>query len=276
MAKQMVVAHVTKYNSSSTSSGALGRHIDRKHVPDNARKEDQDKNFSLVTSPTGSLKKDIDQRITEGYKKTKKIRESAVRSCGVIFSGSHEQMKKIEKADMIDEWAKDTYDFACDRWGKENVVRATVHMDEKTPHMHLHFVPLTPDGRLSAKEIVSRDNLKALQNDYAEIMQEYGLERGQQKSREKHITTAQYYQNQAEIKKTAKDIEQSPNREQLIEHVLQEYENVTQEKKKEQQKKINPNKENTYEKPRRQAEREENKQNRASRKDAGEDFGFSR
>ena len=31
---------------------------------------------------------------------------------------------------------------------------AVVHMDEKTPHMHLCFVPLTEDGRLSAKEIV--------------------------------------------------------------------------------------------------------------------------
>ena len=33
-------------------------------------------------------------------------------------------------------------------------VSAVVHMDEKTPHMHLCFVPLTEDGRLCAKEII--------------------------------------------------------------------------------------------------------------------------
>ena len=38
--------------------------------------------------------------------------------------------------------------------GKENIISAVVHMDEKTPHMHLCFVPLTPDGHLSAKKII--------------------------------------------------------------------------------------------------------------------------
>ena len=37
---------------------------------------------------------------------------------------------------------------------KENFISAVVHMDEKTPHMHVSFVPITEDGRLSAKDIV--------------------------------------------------------------------------------------------------------------------------
>ena len=36
----------------------------------------------------------------------------------------------------------------------EHILSAVVHMDEKTPHMHLVFVPITQDGRLSAKEII--------------------------------------------------------------------------------------------------------------------------
>ena len=39
---------------------------------------------------------------------------------------------------------------------KENIVRFTLHMDERTPHIHWVFVPITEDGRLSAKEILSR------------------------------------------------------------------------------------------------------------------------
>lgn len=38
--------------------------------------------------------------------------------------------------------------------GENNVFTATVHMDEKTPHMHLCFVPITPEGKLSAKTVL--------------------------------------------------------------------------------------------------------------------------
>ena len=46
------------------------------------------------------------------------------------------------------------YEFMKDRVGEENIFAAVVHMDEATPHMHLCFVPLTRDKRLSAKEIL--------------------------------------------------------------------------------------------------------------------------
>ena len=39
--------------------------------------------------------------------------------------------------------------FLYERIGKENVISAVVHMDEKTPHMHLCFCPITKDGRIS-------------------------------------------------------------------------------------------------------------------------------
>ena len=38
--------------------------------------------------------------------------------------------------------------------GEQNIISAIVHMDEKTPHMHLCFTPITEDNRLSAKEII--------------------------------------------------------------------------------------------------------------------------
>ena len=45
-------------------------------------------------------------------------------------------------------------EFMGQRQDAGTFLSAVVHMDEKTPHMHLCFVPLTSDGRLSAKEIV--------------------------------------------------------------------------------------------------------------------------
>ena len=44
--------------------------------------------------------------------------------------------------------------FFEEKIGKENIISAVVHMDEKTPHMHFCFVPITKDGRLSSKEII--------------------------------------------------------------------------------------------------------------------------
>ena len=53
----------------------------------------------------------------------------------------------------------------------EFIISAVVHMDEKTPHMHLSFVPLTEDGRLSAKEIIgNKKKLIKWQDAYWEHM----------------------------------------------------------------------------------------------------------
>ena len=50
--------------------------------------------------------------------------------------------------------------FLEGRQRPDTFLSAVVHMDEKTPHLHLCFVPLTADGRLSAKEIIgNRKNL---------------------------------------------------------------------------------------------------------------------
>ena len=44
--------------------------------------------------------------------------------------------------------------FLTSEVGQQNIFSAVVHMDEQVPHMHTCFVPITNDGRLSAKEII--------------------------------------------------------------------------------------------------------------------------
>lgn len=62
------------------------------------------------------------------------------------------------------EFFQHSYDFCCERYGKENVLGAWVHMDETTPHMHFSFVPVVTDKdgteRLCAKERVCRFDLQ--------------------------------------------------------------------------------------------------------------------
>lgn len=72
--------------------------------------------------------------------------------------------------------------FLIDRIGRDNFISAVVHMDEKTPHMHLVFVPLTEDKRLCAKEIIgNRKKLIAWQDDFwTHMVKKYpDLERGE-------------------------------------------------------------------------------------------------
>jgi chromosome segregation ATPase len=54
------------------------------------------------------------------------------------------------------------YKFLSERYREENVVGAYVHMDETQPHMHFAWVPVTEDGRLSAKSVVNQNELKQL------------------------------------------------------------------------------------------------------------------
>lgn len=83
---------------------------------------------------------------------------------------------------------EDATEFFCDRYGKENVINATVHMDEATPHMHIGVVPVTKDGRLSAKTLFTPLELKQLQTDFARLVgAKYGLERGVEGSEATHL-----------------------------------------------------------------------------------------
>ncbi|NBJ84097.1 hypothetical protein D5274_20355, partial [bacterium 1XD42-94] len=63
------------------------------------------------------------------------------------------------QADRSRQFFQDAYDFLAERYGRENVISATVHLDEATPHMHFNFVPVTPDGRLSAKDVLTKQSL---------------------------------------------------------------------------------------------------------------------
>lgn len=77
----------------------------------------------------------------------------------------HADKEKIERL-----FFERTYSFLCDRYGEKNVVSAYVHMDEKTPHMHFAFVPVTEDKKrggekVSAKEVITKTDLKTFHMD---------------------------------------------------------------------------------------------------------------
>lgn len=69
------------------------------------------------------------------------------------------------------EFFESAYRFFCQDYGKENIVMASVHLDETTPHMHLGFVPVVREKKnqkklgqekVSAKELLTRSYMKNL------------------------------------------------------------------------------------------------------------------
>ncbi|MCL2578396.1 MAG: plasmid recombination protein [Oscillospiraceae bacterium] len=52
------------------------------------------------------------------------------------------------------EYLQRAFAFMENKIGRGNIISAVVHNDEKTPHMHLSFCPITPDMKLSAKYIL--------------------------------------------------------------------------------------------------------------------------
>ena len=91
--------------------------------------------------------------------------------------------KDLKENDLPDFFAK-TYDFLQNRYGKDNVVSAYVHMDETTPHIHFAFVPVTYDKKkerykVSAFEVITKKDLQSFHSDLEKhINKELGYEIG--------------------------------------------------------------------------------------------------
>ena len=151
-------------------------------------------NFHIV-KPVTSYKRESDNRIAAAGCRTRK---DSVRFVDTLITASPEFFKG-NKREEIKAFFQCAVDFLSRKIGKDNIFAATVHMDEKTPHMHLCFTPITEDGRLSAKEIIgNRVQLTKWQDDFfAHMVKKFpDLERGESASvtGRRHIPTRVFKQ----------------------------------------------------------------------------------
>ena len=163
-------------------------------------------NFHIV-KPDGRYYHFIQSRIEQAGCRTRK---DSTRFVDTLITASPEFFKGKSPKEIAAYFQR-AADFLIDRVGRENIVSAVVHMDEKTPHLHLIFVPLTKDNRLCAKEIIgNRANLTKWQDDFhAHMVEKYpDLERGESASKtgRKHIPT-RLFKQAVNLSKQAKAIE---------------------------------------------------------------------
>ena len=138
-------------------------------------------NFHLIT-PEQKYRAEAERQIKDAGCRT---RSDSVRVVEALVTATPEFFKG-KKKDEIKAYFQEALDFIKQNQNPETIISAVVHMDEKTPHMHLSFVPLTEDGRLSAKEIVgNKKKLTQWQDRFWEHMvNKYpNLERGESASK---------------------------------------------------------------------------------------------
>ncbi|MEC2554791.1 MobV family relaxase, partial [Bacillus tropicus] len=146
----------------------------------------QELNYDLVNKQNIDYKQVIEEKIAERVART--VRKDAVIMCEFLITSDREFFEELEP-DRERKFFETALDFIKQEYGEQNVIHATVHKDEMTPHMHCAIVPITEDGRLSAKEYFGkRQQLIALQDNFQKHMVENGFElkRGISSSR-KHV-----------------------------------------------------------------------------------------
>ena len=232
---QLQVLHIEK--RISIASG-LNRHITRQQfvnkggvrtvevwVPDNADPERTAGNVELISRERVdskgrkfelTLQQAVDLRIREAGVKPRKGQSTCME---MIFSGSRDVMTAMSRRELL-RWADDTLAWAQETWGKDNVVSASLHVDEMTPHIHMIVVPIVTGEsrrtrlhkqqnkssktynidhdrlRLCVNEVYTQGKLYEYHDSYAEkVSLKYGLSRGvkaEPGSKKKHTNSIEY------------------------------------------------------------------------------------
>ncbi|MGO2264424.1 MULTISPECIES: MobV family relaxase [Halomonas] len=171
-----------------------GSHTFRLRDTPNADPSRLNLNQVLVGGKTNLLHRMVADRIEAGAFNAR-VRKDSVRAIEFILTASPEWFEKATQ-DQFNKWQEENIKWLTEKYGEANLASAVLHMDESSPHIHAHVVPITKDGRLSAKDLIGGDrkNHSILQTDYAKAMTQFGLVRGEEKSVAKHQDIKTYYQ----------------------------------------------------------------------------------
>lgn len=226
------IIRVEKIKSSVNTTG-IQKHVQRENANysnEDIQQELTQENYDLVNEEPINFNDEIEKKIEERYTVNRAIRKDAVKHVDGIVTTDKDYFDNLTLEQTRD-YFNDSLDFIKDEYGEENILYATVHMDEATPHMHFGFVPITNDGRLSAKQMLG--NKKAFtdfQNRYNEHMNRrgYKLERG----KSKHITGAKHEEMNAYKQKTNYHKQEMERQQKVVESLKDQKQNIEKEMNK--------------------------------------------
>jgi hypothetical protein len=193
------VARIAKLKHANL--GGSGMHVSRSRETPNADLSKLEDNQTLIHND------DLDLPLSEvvhnkihAVEQRRKIRPDAVYAVEILLTASPEYFRPNDpskygdyQVDKLDAWAKTSKDWLQREYG-DRIVRAELHLDEATPHIHAYLVPTDENGQLNCKKIFGgRAKMFAFQDSYAAATQHLGLERGVKNSRAEHRTVKDYY-----------------------------------------------------------------------------------
>lgn len=254
-----VVLHLTAMHAFDSALGAENsrswsekKYIAKNQDPDNhydwtrrhlnfSVTRDKNGQTKIVTLSPGAKKEKLKQRLVDLNFKQYKEGSAKQKYCCVdfIFGGSADRMRElafgdqnvafdlsrdnghIERRADIEQWAIDSYNWACGKWGEENICGFDVHLDETNPHVHMLLIPVAvtktagrknknhEDKAKAGKEKLSvsykkvfgenkeqiKDTYRNLHTEYHDkVGYKYGLERGEDMSKlPEHEQKKKYY-----------------------------------------------------------------------------------
>lgn len=167
-------------------------------------------NVNLIQS--NDWMQDIQAEIDRAGAKT---RSNSVVALDTIYTASSEFFQgKTNKEN--DAFFRDCLRFHEERFG--HIVSAVIHYDETTPHLHVISVPLTPDNRLSARDVIgNKAKMSKVQDEFFEqVGKGYGLARGihmDGQEKKKHIRAQEH-----ELREIRQKIARGQEELEAIEH----------------------------------------------------------
>ena len=190
---------IGKHNAERISHTNLD--IDREKSSENIELVECESYMQRFNEITADMKTEHDERMKTMRKDRRKTFDEAVNSakndvaCEMLFTSDSEFFKGRSREE-IEAWGRQSLEFVEKEIGltKDKIIHASIHMDEKTPHLHVVAVPLTEiyDGRrkkdvltISRHQFIkTTDDLSKLQDKYNEQMKSYGydMQRGESKN----------------------------------------------------------------------------------------------
>lgn len=130
--------------------------------------------FNVTLKESNNWLQDINREIQAAGAKA---RSNSVMALDTIYTASPEFFQERTNAEN-DRFFRDCLKFHESHFG--HIISAVVHYDETTPHLHVISVPLTKDGRLSARDVIGNKSKMSKTQDsfFEQVGRGYGLERG--------------------------------------------------------------------------------------------------
>lgn len=201
-----------------TNLQSISRHNERQNKNYGNKDIDTEKsylNYHLRKPIENSYEKEFD-RIREKNNLKGNLRLTGKKqsnvACEFLITSDNDFFKSIG-VEQTKRYFQSAYEFACKKCGEDNIISATVHMDETTPHMHLTYIPVVEGVKKGEKvnKINASEFWKGF-NSYGELQDQFhsymvakgfNLERGEvKKDKAEHLTVEEF-----KLKIKSKDIE---------------------------------------------------------------------